>query len=178
VSNTAVDSGNISRHVILVLSGTVATLLAVIFVYRQSVPSFRPKLGPLLGPPKPPLLIGPNPFPCLSASQSERGRRRRAAILHGLDWTLASVIRPSCFPEREVVFSAELGRGLLARPINARARIWITKKGKKIYVKAVDICGFSEETLGVAVSLATNHHCGKTGNANCSVQIDLVWVPL
>ena len=37
-------------------------------------------------------------------------------VLHGPDWVIESSIKPSCLPERDVVFRSDVGEGLMAHP--------------------------------------------------------------
>jgi hypothetical protein len=68
-----------------------------------------------------------NLFPCIQ-SWALTNHKIRVAVLHGPDWVLESSVRPSCFPEREVVFAAEIGRGIIPRPLTARTRFYRSQK--------------------------------------------------
>lgn len=107
-------------------------------------------------------------FSCVQ-SASRTKQNYRAAVLHGPDWVLSSSIEPSCLPEREVVFVARVGEGLIPRPFNARTRLWVTSDPDVIHVKIVDSSGSEEQDM-VATSFVTNHKCAKRSSKNCSIK--------
>jgi hypothetical protein len=78
-------------------------------------------------------------------------------VLHGPDWVLESSVRPSCFPEREVVFVTEVGRGIMPHPITAKIRMWVTKDHDATHIRIVDSSASSREQEMVAVDFVTNH---------------------
>jgi hypothetical protein len=91
------------------------------------------------------------------------------AVLHGPDWVLAASIKPSCFPERDVVFAAEVGAGLTPHPFTARTRLWVTRDHDVTHIKIMDSSGSKEQDM-VAVSFVTNHKCVDKSSKNCSVK--------
>src|SRR5262249_32029720 len=108
-------------------------------------------------------------FPCIQ-SWTLANRANRVALLHGPDWVLESSVRLSCFPEREVVFVTEVGRGIMPRPFTARIRLWVTKDHDVTHVRIVDSSAASREQELVAVGLVTNHKCIDSGSKNCSIE--------
>jgi hypothetical protein len=116
------------------------------------------------------------PFPCLqSAAQTKQ--RHRVAVLHGPDWVLTSLIEPSCLPEKDVVFAARVGEGLIPRPFNATTRLWITRDHDLTHIKIVESSGSEEQDM-VAASFVTNHKCAKRSSKNCSIRggAPAVWI--
>jgi hypothetical protein len=107
-------------------------------------------------------------FPCIQ-SLPVVDRKNRVAVLRGPDWVLGSSIKPSCFPERDLVFVTTVGQGLIAHPFTARTRLWITKDHDVTQIRIVDSSG-SEERDMVAVSFATNHKCISRSSKSCSVK--------
>jgi hypothetical protein len=91
-------------------------------------------------------------------------------VLHGPDWALESSVRPSCFPEREVVFVTEVGRGIMPHPITAKIKMWVTKVHDVTHIRIVDSSASSREQEMVAVGFVTNHKCIDRKSKNCSVQ--------
>ncbi len=127
-----------------------------------------PFLDMHLAVPRPPISLQPSRFPCLD-SLADRGSGKRVVVLHEADWTLESTVELKCFPEREVVFSVEVGRGFLPHAIAERVRFWIAKKGDVIYAKIVD--SHATQRLDMdALELVTNHKCGLQSRKNCHVQ--------
>ena len=91
-------------------------------------------------------------------------------MLHGPDWVLESSVRPSCFPEREVVFVAEVGRGIMPYPTTAKIRMWVTKDHDVTHIRIVDSSAGSREQEMVAVGFVTNHKCTDRMSKDCSVK--------
>lgn len=107
-------------------------------------------------------------FSCIqSASQTKQ--RHRVAVLHGPDWVLSSSIEPSRLPERNVVFAARVGEGLIPRPFNARTRLWVTTDHDFTHIKIVESSG-SEERDMAAAGFVTNHKCAKRSSKNCTIK--------
>jgi hypothetical protein len=94
---------------------------------------------------------------------------KRVAVLHGPDWVFESTIAPSCLPEREVVFSAEVGKQFLHHSVTVRTRLWVTKIREVIYVRIVDSSGDAKQDR-IAIDLVTNHKCTGRTNKNCIVK--------
>ncbi len=117
--------------------------------------------------PQPPSSATTPLFPCIQ-SWALTNHKIRVAVLHGPDWFLESSVRPSCFPEREVVFAAKVGRGIISRPFTARTRLWVTKDRDVIYIKILASSGSIERDM-VAVSLATNRRCIDKSSKNCII---------
>jgi hypothetical protein len=114
-------------------------------------------------------------FPCLQ-SWALTNHKNRVAVLHGPDWVLESSIRPSCFPEREVVFVTEVGRGMMPHPLTARIRLWVTKDCDITHIRIVNSSAVSREQEMVAVGFATNHKCIDSTSKNCSVNGGVAFV--
>ena len=108
-------------------------------------------------------------FPCIQ-SWALTNHKNRVAVLHGPDWVLESSVRPSCFPEREVVFVTEVGRGIMPHPFTARIRLWVTKDHDVTHIRIVDSSAVSREQEMVAISFVTNHKCIDSRSKNCSVK--------
>jgi hypothetical protein len=108
-------------------------------------------------------------FPCLQ-SWAVTNHKKRVAVLHGPDWVLESSVRPSCFPEREVVFASEVGKGLIPQPFAARIRLWVTKDHDVTQIRIVDSSASSREQEMVAIGFVTNHKCIERSSKNCSVK--------
>jgi hypothetical protein len=125
-------------------------------------------LKPSLAPPKPPLFRAESIFLCINSS-ARMNDTRRVAVLHGPDWILESSIEPSCFPERELVFSVEVGKQFLPHPVTARSRLWVTRNRDVIYVRIVDSSGDDEQDM-IAIGLVTNHKCTGRASKNCTVR--------
>jgi len=104
-------------------------------------------------------------FPCIVA-WGQTGQKNRMAVLHGPDWVLESSIKPSCFPERDVIFAAKVGEGLLPHPFTARTRLWVTRDHDVTRIRIVDSSGNPEQDM-LAVSFVTNHRCIDKNNKNC-----------
>ena len=119
--------------------------------------------------PQPPSSATAHLFPCIQ-SWVLTNHQKRVAVLHGLDWVLESSVRPSCFPEREVVFVTEVGRGIMPHPHAVRIRLWVTKEHDVTQIRIVDSSAGSREQEMVAVGFATNHKCIDKKNKNCSVK--------
>jgi hypothetical protein len=115
-------------------------------------------------------------FPCLQ-SLDEMLPKARVAVLHGPDWILESSIRPSCFPERDVVFAARVGEGLIRHPFTAKTRMWVTRNHEVTHIRIVTSSG-SRERDNVAVSFVTNHKCIGKSSRNCSVKGGAVLMPI
>lgn len=97
-------------------------------------------------------------------------------MLHGADWVLESSVIPSCFPEREVVFVTEVGRGILPHPITEKIRMWVTKNDDVTHIRIVDSSASSREQEMVAVGFVTNHKCIDKESKNCSIKGGAVFV--
>ena len=108
-------------------------------------------------------------YPCLQSSVLTH-RKNRVVELHGPDWVLQSSVRPSCFPEREVVFVTEVGRGIVSRSYTAKIRMWVTKDHDVTHIRIVESSASSREQEIIAVGLVTNHKCTERKSKNCSVQ--------
>jgi hypothetical protein len=108
-------------------------------------------LKPFVSPPKPPLSPAVSMFSCINSS-ARMNHTKRVAVLHGPDWILESSIEPSCFPERDLVFSAEVGKQFLPHPVTARSRLWVTKNRDVICVRIVDSSGDNEQDI-IAIGL-------------------------
>ena len=118
--------------------------------------------------PQPTSSVTGRPFPCLqSAAQTKQ--RHRVAVLHGPDWVLTSSIEPSCLPEKDVVFAARVGEGLIPRPFTARTRLWVKRDPDVTHIRIVESSGNEEQDM-VAASFVTNHKCVKRSSKNCSVK--------
>jgi hypothetical protein len=91
-------------------------------------------------------------------------------VLRGPDWVLESSVRPSCFPEREVVFVTEVGRGIMPHPITARIKMWVTEVHDVTHIRIVDSSAASNELEMIAVGFATSHKCIDRMSKNCSVK--------
>jgi hypothetical protein len=101
--------------------------------------------------------------------QSRADRKNRVAVLQGPDWVLESSIEPSCFPERDVVFSHKEGTGIMPHPFGVRTRIWVTKVDDFTNIRIVASSGSDEDDM-VSVSFVTNHKCIDRRSQNCSVK--------
>lgn len=108
-------------------------------------------------------------FPCIQ-SWPLANHKNRLAVLHGPDWVLESSVRPSCFPEREVVFVTEVGRGMMPHPLTARIRLWVTKDHDVTHIRIVDSSAASRELEMVAIGFVSNHKCIDRASKNCSVK--------
>ena len=107
-------------------------------------------------------------FSCLQ-SRSEIEQKYRVAVLNGPDWVLEFSIRPEYFPERDVLFSVQVGEQFLPHPITARTRLWITTDQDLTHIRIVESCGSEKQDL-IAVSFVANHHCVDRNNNQCSVK--------
>jgi len=65
--------------------------------------------------------------------------------------------------------SVEQGRYFLRKPKTRRIKLWILKKGGRIYAKILESSG-SEKLDRDALDLVTNHRCGLQNSKNCHVQ--------
>ena len=110
-----------------------------------------------------------NIFPCIK-SWVLTNHQKRVAVLHGPDWILESSVSPSCFPEREVVFVTEVGRGIMPHPIRAKIRMWVTIDYDVTYIRIVDSSASSTEQEMIAVGFVTNHKCIERMSKTCSVK--------
>jgi hypothetical protein len=117
---------------------------------------------------QPPLSATGSLFPCIQSSAG-MNQKKRVAVLHGPDWILESSIKLSCFPEREVVFSAEIGKQFFPHPFTARTKLWVTRDHDVTYVKIVDSSGSDKQDM-IAVSFVTNHKCTDRTSKNCNVK--------
>jgi hypothetical protein len=108
-------------------------------------------------------------FPCLE-SWAVATKEKRTAVLHGPDWVLKSSVRPSCFPEREVVFAWKDGRGLSPHPFTVRIKLWMTKKHDVTEIRILESSAGSREQEIVAIGFVTNHKCTERNSKNCSVK--------
>jgi hypothetical protein len=118
---------------------------------------------------QPPTSATAHLFPCLQSSVLTH-HKNRVVVLHGPDWVLQSSVRPACFPEREVVFATEVGRGIIFRPYTAKIRMWVTKDHDVTHIRIVESSASSREQEMVAVGFVTNHKCTERKSKNCSVQ--------
>jgi hypothetical protein len=107
-------------------------------------------------------------FPCIQ-SWAETNRKNRVAVLHGPDWVLKSSIKPSCFPEREVVFAAEVGTQLIPHPFAAKTRLWVRRDHDVTQIRIVDSSGSEQQDM-IAVRFVTNHKCIEKSSKDCSVK--------
>ncbi len=107
-------------------------------------------------------------FPCIQSS-AQTEQYHRGAVLHGPDWVLTSSIEPSCLPEKDVVFAARVGEGLIPRPFTARTRLWVKRDPDVTHIRIVESSGNEEQDM-VAASFVTNHKCVKRSSKNCSVK--------
>jgi hypothetical protein len=123
-----------------------------------------PKQGP-----RPPTSATADLFLCIQ-SWALRKHENRVAFLHGQDWVLESSVRPSCFPERDVVFVTEVGRGIMPHAFPVRIRLWVTKDHDVTHIRIVDSSAGSREQEMVAVGFVTNHKCIDSRSKNCSVK--------
>ena len=119
---------------------------------------------------QPPSSAIANLYPCIQAWVLTNHHQERVAVLHGPDWVLESLVRPSCFPERQVVFVTEIGRGITPHPITVKIRMWVTKDHDVTHIRIVDSSASSREQEMVAVGLVTNHKCIDRNSKNCSVK--------
>ncbi len=117
--------------------------------------------------PQPPLLVEPSNFSCIN-SPAVVNKKRRVAVLHGQDWTLGSLIEPSCLPEKEFVFSIEGNKRLRPFTGPTRTRLWVTRKRNVTLVKVVEHSG-DEASEMIAVGFATNHRCTSRTSKDCSI---------
>lgn len=124
-------------------------------------------LRPYRALPKPPLLAPVSNFSCINLVGASR--RRRIAVLHGPDWILKSAIEPSCFPERDLIFSSQIGRLLVERRLVLRTHLWITRKRGVIFVRIIDSSGSEEQDM-IALGFVTNHRCPSRRSKNCNVE--------
>jgi hypothetical protein len=116
-------------------------------------------------------------IPCIQ-SWVLTNHQKRVAVLHGPDLVLESSVKPSCFPEREVVFVTEVGRGIMPHPITAKIRMWVTKNHDVTHIRIVDSSASSREQEMVAVGFVTNHKCTDRMSKNCSVRGGAAFVPI
>lgn len=107
-------------------------------------------------------------FPCIESTVQMK-RQHRVAVLHGPDWILRSSIEPSCLPEREVVFAARVGEGLIPRPFTARTRLWVARDAGVTHIRIVESSGNEGQDM-VATSFVTNHRCVKRSSKDCSIK--------
>jgi hypothetical protein len=118
--------------------------------------------------PEPPLSLAGYTFPCIN-SIATMNQPKRIAVLRGPDWVLESTVAPSCLPEREVVFSSEIGKQFQLHSMTFRTRLWVTKIGEVIYVRIVDSSGNERQDI-IAVDLVTNHKCLGRTSENCIIR--------
>lgn len=149
-----------SNGVLLQVLLACAALLLPEPLKLQSESHFTPKQGP-----QPSAYL----FPCIQ-SVAQANQKNRVAVLHGPDWVLESSVRPSCFPEREMVFVTEVGRGIMLHPHTVRIRLWVTKEHDVTHIRIVDSSAASREQEMVAVGFVTNHKCIDSKSKNCSVK--------
>lgn len=107
-------------------------------------------------------------FPCLRSWTRRRGHPR-VAVLHGPDWILEYSVKPSCLPEREVVFTTEIGKGLILHPPAATTKMWITREQGISRISIVETSG-NEKTDLTGVSFATNHECLSRASKTCRIE--------
>jgi hypothetical protein len=123
---------------------------------------------PQVSAPDAPLSQVASIFPCINSLTALR-QPKRIAVLHGPDWVLESTVAPSCLPEREVVFSTEVGEQFLRHSVTSRTRLWVTKNGEVVCVRIVESSGSEKQDM-IAVDLVTNHKCSSRTSKNCLVQ--------
>lgn len=109
-----------------------------------------------------------SPFPCIQPLADTK-QKNRVAMLRGPDWVLESSIKPSCLPERDVVFSTELGRHFLLHPFYARTRLWVTKDHDVTRIRIVESSGSEKQDM-IAISFVTNHRCISRNSQHCSIK--------
>jgi hypothetical protein len=107
-------------------------------------------------------------FTCTQLS-ALKNHKDRVAVLHGPDWVLESSVRPSCLPEKDVVFVAVVGRQIIPHPFTARVRLWVTKDHDVRHVRIVESSASSREEEVVAIGFVTNHKCADKNSRNCRV---------
>ncbi len=149
---------------------TPVLLICVALVIGGSLKEFlNPRLRSKLSvaPPKPPLFPNMSIFKCIN-SPDVMSDKKRVVVLHGPDWILESTVELSCFPEREVVLSAEVGRGFLRHPKNFRARLWITKIREIVYVRIVESSEDEKQDM-IAIDIVTNHKCVSRASKGCII---------
>lgn len=153
-----------SNGVLLWVLLACAALLSLGSLRPQSEFHLASKRGP-----RPPSSATADLFPCIQ-SWALTNHKKRVAVLHGPDWVLESSVRPSCFPEREVVFVTEVGRGVMPHLFTARIRLWVTKDHDVTHIRIVDSSAASRELEMVAIGFVTNHKCVDRTSKNCSVK--------
>jgi hypothetical protein len=107
-------------------------------------------------------------FACFE-SWPESKQKNRIAVLHGPDWVLQSSIKPPCFPDREEVFSVEIGKHFLSLSIAASTRLWVTKVHDVTHVRIVESSGIEKQDM-IAVSIVSNRRCINKNSNHCSVK--------
>lgn len=153
------------KRIFLALSVCIALVIAS-SLRNHFDPALVPK--PPMAPPKPALSPAASMFPCIN-SLAVMNHSKRIAVLHGPDWVLESTVAPSCLPEREVVFSTEIGKQFLHHSVTFRTRMWVTKIGEVIYVRIVDSSGDEKQDI-IAIDLVTNHKCTGRTSKNCIIR--------
>ena len=139
----------------LVLPGSLKPQSEFRLLSKQESQSPRPATTPL--------------FACVQ-SRDLTFHKNRVVTLHGPDWVLELSVKPSCLPEREVVFAAEVGKEIIPHPFIARTKLWVIRNHSMTHVRIVDSSAASREQEMIAVSFVTNHKCINRGSENCSVK--------
>jgi hypothetical protein len=114
-------------------------------------------------------------YPCLR-SWASTNHNKRSVVLHGLDWALETSVRPSCFPEREVVFAFEENKGLVPHPFTSRIKLWVTNKHDVTEIQILESSASSTQQEMTAIGFVTNHKCNERNSKNCSVKGGAVFV--
>ena|ERR1700680_357834 len=155
----------LSKRIFLALS--VCMALVIVGSLRNRFDSHLVTKPPAAAP-EPPLSPAVSIFPCINSLAAMK-QPKRIAVLHGPDWVLESTVAPSCLPEREVVFSTELGKQFLNHSVTFRTRLWVTKIREVIYVRIVHSSGDEKQDM-IAIDLVTNHKCSGRTSKNCIVK--------
>jgi hypothetical protein len=161
-----VSGGGMVRRVLLCGVFVCATLIvakSVRFFFES-----RLDLKPYVVVPRPPLTLSVSQFSCVNSSNGMT-HVKRTAVLHGPDWILESLIKPSCLPESDLVLSFEISRLLVNRRVTVRTRLWVTRKRDVTYVRIVESSGSEEQDM-IAVGLTTNHRCTTRRSKGCRIE--------
>jgi hypothetical protein len=148
--------------VLLVLGGCVTLV------------SFKYSIDPLCAseqdviPSRPQSSLSPGSLSCIN-SVTTMNREKRRVVLRGPDWILESLVDNSCFPDRDLVFSAEVGNLLLHHPMLMRTRLRVTRRDDIFYVRIVESSGNEKQDM-IAVDLVTNHKCTERHSQTCQVE--------
>jgi hypothetical protein len=153
------------KQIFLALAVCMALVIDGLLIIRLDSPLLS---KPQVPAPEPPLPQAVSIFRCIN-SLAAISQPKRIAVLRGPDWVLESTVAPSCLPEREAVFSTEVGKQFLRHSVTFRTRLWVTKSGEVIYVRIVETSGDDKQDM-IAVDLVTNHKCTGRTSQNCVVQ--------